>query len=173
MFDFRKILLGTAVALGLGIAAIPEIAEAQTISTCNLNAGQIGQCFISSTLVGAAITLTTTATAYDLAGVGLPSFVNLPPGHWACQASVIATAAGTTFPALVVAWNTTSVTLPTAPAGGYSQSIISATTGVGGVQSGIAMFDLTVPTSLYIVVQGTFTGTAPTAYGQGTCWQRG
>ena len=160
----KKILLGAVFACGIGFAAIP--ADAQ-VTTCTSSGGQVGQCFTNSVVSGSAITLTTTATPYNLT-----SLVNLPPGHWACQGGIITSAAGTTLTMVIAAINSTSATLTTAPAGGYAQTPSSGTI-AGGTQTGIAMLDLTAPTTEYLVVQAAFTGTAPTAYGQLTCWQRG
>jgi hypothetical protein len=154
---FKRLAISCAALLFSTIAALAQ-----------LSGGQVGQFITSTVLVGSAVTYTTTATPYTLTSVSLPA------GHWACQGSVIDTAAGTTFPSAIAAFNTTAATLPTAPAGGYSQYTVSATTGVGGGETGVYMIDVTTaPTVVFLVIQAAFTGTAPTAYGQATCWVRG
>jgi hypothetical protein len=125
--------------------------------------GTMGEDISSSVPLGSAITLTTTATPYNLTSFTLTA------GQWRCSATVIATAAGTTFPSLIASFSATSATLPTAPSLGYAQSIVSATTGVGGITTGVANIQIGGLTTYYLVVQGAFTGTAPTVYGKADC----
>jgi hypothetical protein len=165
----KRLLSGVTLAAFLA-ASVPASAitvDAITVqspqNSLAAGAGNIGEVVTSAILVGSAVTLTTTATPYNLTSVALTA------GQWSCQANVIATAAGTTFPSLIVAFSTTSATLPTAPNLGYSQSSVSATTGVGGVESGVAQVQASALTTVYAVVQGAFTGTAPTVYGAINC----
>jgi hypothetical protein len=125
--------------------------------------GQLGEVQSINVPVGSAVTYTVTATSYNLGSL------TLTPGQWSCQASVVTTAAGTTFVSAIVAFNTVSATLPTAPAGGYSQANLGGSTGVGGLQSGVYNVTVATVTTLYVVSQAAFTGTAPTFYGSANC----
>lgn len=171
---FRRRLKSTA-AIAFGFYGALSVSAALAITVDNIvvqtpqntvaaPVGNVGELVTSTVLVGSAVTLTTTATPYNLTSVVLTQ------GQWRCQANVIATAAGTTFPSLIVAFDATTATLPTAPAGGYAQSIVSAGTGIGGVVSGAADFQISANAATeFAVVQGAFTGTAPTVYGSVTC----
>ena len=128
-------------------------------------AALIGDTYTTTVLVGGAVTYTVTATPYNLASISLPF------GKFACYGQVINTAAGTTFTSSIAAFNTTSATLPTAPAGGYSQTNMGAGTAVGGLVTGPAIVNSVGPTVEYLVIQAAFTGTAPTAYGSINCVQ--
>jgi|SRR5208283_4906612 len=157
--NLKKILLASVLALGIAEAANAQVA---------LQYGQVGYSLTSTILSGSAVTYATTATPYNLTSL------SVPPGHWSCQASVVTTAAGTTLTASTVAFNTTSATLPTAPANGYATSASSGTI-PGGVTSATYNYDNLTggAQTLYTVIQAAFTGAAPTGYGQMTCWQRG
>lgn len=160
----KKFLLACAALFTLTCISEAQIAGGGAA----LGGGQVGQVVQVNVPSGSAVTYTTTATSYNLATLSLPA------GHWACQANVVDTAAGTTFPSAIIAFSTTSATLPTAPQLGYTQYAVSATTTVGGGSSGIALFDFnSAPNLVYAVIQAAFTGTAPTAYGSAQCWQRG
>lgn len=122
--------------------------------------GEIVQTTIAST---AAVTLTTTATPYNLLSFALT------PGQWECLASLINTGAGTTQTLFEAAFNTTSATLPTAPANGWAQTGATISTNATGLVTGKFEVQISALTTYYLVMQSAFTGTAPTAYGQATC----
>lgn len=146
-----KLLAATALALGLS-AAEPAFAN-------------IGDTYTTTVLLGGAVTYTVTATPYNLASISLPL------GKYECFGQVINTAAGTTFVSSIAAFNTTSATLPTAPAGGYAQTAMGASTNVGGLLAGPYIVTSAAPTVAFLVIQAAFTGTAPTAYGAINCIQ--
>jgi hypothetical protein len=128
-------------------------------------AGQVGELVTSTVLLGSAVTYTVTATPYNLTSV------SLSPGQWQCSGNVINTAAGTTFVSSIAAFSSTSATLPTAPAGGYSQTAMGGSTNVGGLVTGVANIQVPAgaPVTYYLVMQAAFTGVAPTAYGSVNC----
>jgi hypothetical protein len=185
--NLRDALIGASIAsmsgiagVGFGVALAPLALHAAVSSTVDPNgvavqnngvaapAGYIGEDQSLSVVVGSAITYTTTATPYNLGSL------TLSQGRWICQAHIINTAAGTTFTSSIVAFNTTSATLPTAPAGGYAQAAQSSTI-IGGVTSGLYSY-LNAgpgPVTMYVVSQAAFTGTAPTFYGGADCIRTG
>jgi len=128
-------------------------------------AALIGDTYTTTVLLANAVTYTVTATPYNLASISLPF------GKFVCYGQVIDTAAGTTFPSAIAAFNTVSATLPTAPAGGYTQYAVSAGATVGGGVTGPAIVNSVGPTVEYLVIQAAFTGAAPTAYGAINCVQ--
>lgn len=137
------------------------------LADTTLNGGQIGETITNTVLIASHVTYTTTATSYNLATVILPG------GHWQCVGNVINEAAGTTFTSSIAAYGTTSATLPTAPAGGYSQVNMGASTGIGGLVTGPYNIDTDAGTTIYLVINASFTGTAPHAYGSSVCTRRG
>jgi hypothetical protein len=174
MIKLRKSFLASAAAALLLASAAPALAV-QSVDNLQFTAGgvaapagQFGEDISATVLVGAPVTLTTTATPYNLVTAGIV----LSGGEWLCTASVTYTGAGTTTTLLTAAFNSTSATLPTNPAGGYST--------VGGAAWLTAASGIQVPETIvqvaagavqteYLVLQAAFTGTAPTAYGQYHC----
>jgi len=157
MERFKKLLRHSVFGLAFVIGgSLPAIAVTwvdgiqfyPSVSGTAAPAGQVGEVQTLSVPVGSAVTYTTTATPYNLGSL------TLTQGEWMCEASIIDTAAGTTFPSAIVAFNT-----------------VSATTGVGGGNSGLAVVQVAAgaPVTLYVVIQAAFTGTAPTAYGAANC----
>jgi hypothetical protein len=174
MIKLRKSFLASAAAAMLIASAAPALAV-QTVDNLQFTQGAIaapqgtfGEDVSASVLLGSAVTLATTATPYNLVAAG----ISLPAGEWMCSASVTYTGAGTTTTLLTAAFNSTSATLPTNPAGGYSQVGGAAwLTAPGGVQvpPTIVQVPAGAPQVEYLVVQASFTGSAPTAYGQYHC----
>ena len=151
MSRFARLYLAVAIALSSAAA----LAQGVTFSP-----GELKKTAVAS---ADAVTLTTSTTSNTLTSIGLDA------GAWTCAASAVSTGAGTTFPLLKIGFNTTDATLPTAPAGGYAQCAGSAGTGAVGCVSRAYFLNLTAAATEYVVVNATFTGTAPTAYGEVAC----
>ena len=166
----RDLLLGAALGAILPIAPAYADITSDGLLIANPHSAAalpstIGEVVTLTVASGAPVTFTLTATPYNFGSVVLTQ------GRWLCQADLIVGAAGTTMTSLIVAFNSTPATLPTAPAGGYATMVTSATTTtLGGVNSGLTPILVTTATQTeYVVMQAGFTGTAPTGYGQANC----
>lgn len=125
-------------------------------------AGKVGEIIQSTVLVGAPVGLST-ATPADVTSISLTA------GDWDVWGSVWFTPAATTSVTIFQgAVNTTSATLPTAPAGGaYFKKMQAALVpnAVFGSPVGTTRISVASTTTVYLVTQATFTADALSAYG--------
>jgi hypothetical protein len=147
---------GTANVTAITINQLPGV----TTNTA-ANAGNIGELISSTVLFGSAVSLST----------GSPSnitSISLTAGDWDVSGVVcFGSASGTTFTQTVGAFNTSSAALPTPPAGGFAtwQGSITGTDGNACIATGTAQELLSTTTTIYLIGQGTFTGSTLVGYG--------
>lgn len=122
-------------------------------------AGTIGETITSTVASGSAVSLTT-ATAANLTSLSLTA------GDWNVCGVVLFTNGGSTVTTLSqAAFFTTSATLPTAPAGGWSEFGGSVTGARPGHNVTCHPVSVAATTTYYLVVKATFTTSTSTAYG--------
>lgn len=125
-------------------------------------AGSVGEYVESSIASGSAVSLTTTVAANVTS-------ISLTAGDWDVQADMHLTAGATTVTAYTIAAiNTTSATLPTAPAGGrVNWGDANAVTGnvLPSLTTGITRLSLSGTTTVYFVGYGQFTVSTLAAWG--------
>lgn len=131
-------------------------------TTTNDNAvtGTVGEYISSTVLVGSAVALTTDTPA-NVTSIALTA------GDWDVWANVwTSTGSGTVLTQFVVAVSDVSATFPTAPGdGAYTSWSGSLTTTNIGFTAGMARRSLALTTTVYLVVQASFSVDAEAAYG--------
>ena len=175
----KRLLAGTGAFAILASAPISAYAVAYDSgyvitsgnNTTTAPIGQIGEVETCAVLVGAPVTLATTATGYNLCSISLTA------GRWMCIGQVLVnTPAGTTMPQIIGAWNTVTATIPTAGlSNGLMQGVgsISAAATGGGAEPIAIVLVSTTPSTEYLNMSSSFTGTAPNAFGNGVCVRLG
>ena len=164
-------LNGNAVLYSGGALGAPSSGTIPTafipgnVSGSNASAGYLGEIISSSVAVGSAVSQPSSGTAINVTSVTLTA------GDWDCEGSVITNPAGTTTTSRYFGgMSTTSITLPTAPGGGY------ATTGAAqaaGVPESLALvrtqFQSSSSQTIYLVANATFATSTMSHYGQISC----
>jgi hypothetical protein len=162
--------VGTYNSSGNTLSRTAVLASTNSGSAVNFTSGALfvanvnaASAFVSATLAsGSAISLTT-ATPANITSI------SLPPGDWDVSGNVIfdeSSIGGTEFTAAI---NTTSATLPTAPAGNAISQVLAPTTGGVGAYTlalpvGPTRITITTTTTIYLVAQQT-SSSGTTAYG--------
>ena len=134
-----------------------------TTTNDNATAGNVGEEMTSSIVVGSAVSLTT-ATPANVTSLSLTA------GDWdVCGATVLFNAGASTVTTSEIAGiSTTSATLPTAPAGGYTvdQGISITGNTLPSLTLGCQRESLASTTTVYLVAQAAFTVSTNSAYGK-------
>jgi hypothetical protein len=131
-----------------------------TIAADNAAAGNIGEQL--STSQATAVSLTTNVT------VNIATLV-LTPGDWAVSGVIVFTPSQAPT-ALAAAIGTTSATLPTAAqiaagTGNMTQYRLTFGNATQTMQAGVVRVNVSAPTTVYLMAQGTFSGGTLTATG--------
>ena len=156
---------------GLNIYPNSTLGMVGTVTNDSANAGSIGEVLRATVASGSAVTLTTTATSYNVTSVALT------PGDWDCRAQVEYVPSSATTTVFQTGISLTSATLPTQPGGsgiGYEPlltSYIPMTTASNLVSQAIPPMRVSIAASstLYVVANLTFSAGSATAYGSVSC----
>lgn len=125
-------------------------------------AGRLGEIIESTVLVGAAVSLTVSGTAYNITSISLTA------GDWDVWGSVsFAPNAATTISGLAAAISTTSATFPTAPgAGAFVSFNLTFTTGNNQtIPAGTRRISVASTTTVYLVGAAGFAVNVMSGYG--------
>lgn len=162
--------VGTMYANTPGVTEIGTAPNGYTGGAAQ-STGAIGEVLTAGTASGSAITVTTTATSYNV----LAAPLSLTAGDWEVDwcVYVFAGSGSTSFTVLQGGVSGTSATLPVLTAAtpvAYGSEITAAsvpaqTTVPQTLSSGSVQINVSATTSEYLVVQCTFTSTSPTASG--------
>lgn len=132
----------------------------------NAAAGYLGEFVHSDVPLGSAVTLTTTATAYNVTSIALTA------GDWDIEGNVAFTAAGTSATVWQAGINLTSATLPAISSGisAGSGPVVELTASAGlvggqAVSTGKGRLSVSGSATVYLIAYMQFTGTSPAAYG--------
>lgn len=131
-----------------------------TNTTGDAATGYVGEYVESVVLIGSAVALTN-VTQTNVTSISLTA------GDWDVWANVIFSGAGSTnITQAISGINTTSTTLPTAPAGGAYGFWVGNITGVApGIVTGQRRITINATTTVYLVAYASFTISTMSAYG--------
>lgn len=154
----NQVITGTQTTSG----ALQAASYTGTTTNDNAPAGGIGEVVTASVASGSAVSLTST-TAANVTSVSLTA------GDWTVCGNVLFTLGGTTTSTVSqAAFSSTSATLPTAPAGGWSEWKNGGATWTGNIPSrDVTCHRASVAstTTYYLVVNNTFATSTTVAYG--------
>lgn len=125
--------------------------------------GSVGEFQSSSVTVGSAVALTTTVAANITS-------LSLTAGDWDINGTVIFTTGTATSAQMVATINTTSATVPTAPASGayVNSGFLSYASGAANglaLSTGTTRINISGTTTVYLITQSTFSVSTLGAYG--------
>lgn len=162
--DGTKVLQDGGLAGPYATAVLGQLPG--TATNDNAAAGDIGEYISQNIVVGSAVTLTTTLTAYTIASLALT------PGDWDVSGQIHFTPAGITGTSWFTGICGTAATIPTladavdathGPAA-FSQNL-AGTIEAEVLPTGVGRVSINTNTVIYLSAEMVFTGTAPTAYG--------
>ena len=148
------------LALTGGMTATGTVVAAGTTTNDSASAGNVGEVISSSVVVGSAVALTTTV-ANNVTSISLTA------GDWTVCGNVLYSMGGTTTTTVgQAAVSSTSATLPTAPAGGWSEFAGATFTGFAPSRDITChRQSLASTTTLYLVAKSTFATSTLAVYG--------
>lgn len=129
-----------------------------TATNDNATAGNIGQIVSSLVATGSAVSLTTATTANVTS-------ISLTAGDWDVEGNVNFNLSGATATAFSAGITATSATMPTDGSEVASGVITTTATGVNGITLPRKRISIAATTTVYLVVNSTFSAGTETAFG--------
>lgn len=125
--------------------------------------GAVGEIFTSKVAVGAAVTLTTSNTVYDITSVALTA------GSWMVSGNINLASSGGTITAEIGGFNTTTASLPVDGSEVNSGILTTAVSDTDGITLPVKVFLLSAPATVYMSAKVTKAAGTITGYGAMTC----